>query len=441
MKSASSPDEHSPFINRALGACATLSLPALWASGVFGDALSLHVTLALAIALAALCLNIPSARLGATIKITMIIASTSIALCIADSAIRLFAGHLVYYRAHSELLRRDIQHPGLGHYLPNSRSDRSTFGDLAAMSGVPSHRVSRREVFETDARGFRNTTNEDQKPFDLVVIGDSFGMGLGSTQEETWTSILKKQGRSLYNLSLPATCAVHGATRLALDLPSLPLTQDATILVPVYVGNDLEECTEETERILTGQPASGLTSLKIAVDDYRSRSPLRQLAMRLVYRWLFADPVVTTRELPDGRNVLFYKPHVRAARLSVSEVEHNPNFSVVTRALQKIQADAQHHHASMLVVILPAKEEVYSWIFREEPLDNSSQTSSGLAMALQAFCASHSMRCLDLTSQFKNEAYTAFTNGKLLWWTDDSHWNHSGHEVAARLIAQAIETR
>lgn len=438
------PDQHphtlSPTSPRALGAWAPLSLPALWTSGVFGDGLSLHITIALTVALVVLCLTIPSARLGATIKMTMLIASTSIAICVADTALRLFAGHLVYYRAHSELLRRDTRHPGLGHYLPNSRSDRSTFGDLAAMSGNPSHRVPRREIFETDARGFRNTIPSDRKPFDIIVLGDSFGMGLGSTQEETWTSILEKQGHSLYNLSLPATCAAHGAARLALELPSLSLTQDATILVPIYVGNDLEECSTEVEKSLAERHASWVTSARIAVEDYRARSPLRQFGMRLVYRWLFADPVVTARDLPDGRSVLFYKPHTRAAQLSAAEVTLNPNFAVLTKALLKIQEIANHHHASMVVVILPTKEEVYEWILRGVSPDAAHRDTSGFATAIQTFCAAHAMRCFDLTLQFQDAAHTAFRNGNLLWWTDDSHWNRDGHEVAARLVTQALET-
>ena len=426
---------------RTLGVCATLSLPALWASGALGEAFSWQIAAALTVALSFVCLMIPAARLGAALKITVILASTSSALCVADTALRVFAGQLVYYRAHSELLRRDTRHPGLSHYLPSSRSDRTTFGDLAAMSGNPSHRIPRREIFETDERGFRNTTRKEPRPFDLIVVGDSFGMGLGTTQDETWTSILERQGHSLYNLSLPATCAAHGAARLALELPTLPLAQNATIVVPIYVGNDLEECSPDVAQLLAGQPASRFTSARVALEDYRSRSPLRQFGMRLVYRWLFPDPVVTPRELQDGRSILFYKPHVRAARIPAAEVEHDPNFAVVTKALRDIQTIAHHHHASMVIVILPTKEEVYGWLLRGESPDTTTRPSAGFATAIKTFCETQSIRCLDLTPQFMDAANIAFQNRKLLWWTDDSHWNQDGHEIAANLIAQAVETK
>lgn len=424
---------------RLLGIGATISFPALWASGIFGAALSWQVTLALTSTLMVFCWMVPSERLSSTIKIMLCISSTIFTLCVGDGALRLFAGHLVYYRAHSELLRRDTHYPGLSHYLPNRRSERVTFGDLAAMSGDPSHRVHRHEVFQTDERGFRNAIANHQLPFDLIILGDSFGMGLSSTQDQTWSSILEEQGFSPYNLSMPGTCPAHGALRLARELPTLSLASRATVVVPVYVGNDLDECSEDVERILGAPPATGLSSLWIALEDYRSRSPLRQFAMRGVYRWVFADPVITARALGNGRSMLFYKPHAHATELRVTEVERDPHFAVITRALLQISTMAEQHGASMVVLIIPPKEEVYDWILRGEALQPDQHKTSGIAEALTSFCVRSNLRCIDLSSQFTAEGRAAFERGELLWWTDDSHWNNEGHKVAAHLISEALK--
>jgi hypothetical protein len=139
--------------------------------------------------------------------------------------------------------------------------------------------------------------------------------------------------------------------------------------------------------------------------------------------------------------MLFYKPHIRAARLSTPEVKRDPNFAVVTNALKDIQTTASHHNASIVVVILPTKEEVYGWLLRGESPDTTTRPSAGFATAIKTFCEAHVMRCLDLTPQFMDAANAAFQSGKLLWWTDDSHWNPDGHEMAASLISQAIETK
>lgn len=183
--------------SRALGVGSTLFFPCLWASGALGDALSWQVTAAATLALAALCALVPTQRLSATLKLMILLASTSMALCGADSLLRIFGERLVYYRAHSEFVRRDVHYPGLSHYVPKASSERLTFGDLAAMSGEPTHRVSRNEIFQTDEHGFRNSTNALSSPIKVVIVGDSFGMGLGSSQEETWASLLEKAGYPL----------------------------------------------------------------------------------------------------------------------------------------------------------------------------------------------------------------------------------------------------
>ncbi len=427
--------------SRALGVGSTLIFPCLWASGAFGDALSWQVTSATTLTLAALCVLVPAQRLSATLKIMMLVASTSMALCGADLLLRVFGERLVYYRAHSELVRRDVHYPGLSHYVPNARSERLTFGDLAAMSGDPRHRASRNEIFQTDERGFRNSPNALSSPVKLVIVGDSFGMGLGSSQDETWASLLEKEGRPLYNLSMPATCPMHGAARLSLTIKSLHLSEGATIVVPLYIGNDLEECAEAAEQNISGRRVSGWRSLRIALQDYRSRSPLRQLGMRLIYRWVFADPVVSVSELPDGKQMLFYKPHTQAANLSVATVEQEPNFQRLTSSLKSIHALASENRASTLVVIIPTKEEIYGWILREEPLENDLSQSSGLARAVQSFCDSEKIPWIDLRPALAEEAKTIWEKGELLWWTDDSHWNSQGHQTAARLISQALETK
>lgn len=403
--------------------------------------MSWQVTAATSLTLAALCALVPSQRLNATLKIILLVSSTSLALCGADSLLRIFGKHIVYYRAHSELVRRDVHYPGLSHYVPNARSERLTFGDLAAMSGDPNHRVSRNEIFQTDERGFRNSPNALGSPVKVVIVGDSFGMGLGSSQEETWASLLEKDGYPLYNLSMPATCPLHGAARLSLTIQSLHLSEGATIVVPLYIGNDLEECSEDAENNISRGRVSGWRSIRIALQDYRSRSPLRQLGMRLVYRLVFADPVVSVRELPDGRQMLFYKPHTQAANLSLAEVERDPNFQRLTSSLKRIHALANENHASTLVLIIPTKEEIYGSILRNEPLENDLSPSSGLARAVQSFCGHEGMPCLDLRPALAEEAKNVWNQGELLWWTDDSHWNPQGHQTAARLISQALETK
>jgi hypothetical protein len=344
----------------------------------------------------------------------------------------------MYYRGHTEFLRKDPQYPALSRYVSDAYSKRITFGDLAAISGDPSDKVERLEIFQTDQRGFRNNPSLPAQPIDVVVIGDSFGMGLGVSQDEHWAALLKQSGHSIYNLSMPATCVVHGTARITLEMGELKIAPGATIIVPMYTGNDLEECETSVDAILAQGPQSGIKALITRIEDYRSRSPLRQLGLRLVYRFLFADPVIERRTLSSNSSVLFYKPHVRAARLSRAEVEANANFTNMIEALVRLKNLAKTHDANLAVVVVPPKEEVYQPLLLGQSTWSSTNTTSGFAEAVLSLCREKDISCLDLTPILSAEAKATFPRGDLLWWSDDSHWNQLGHRFAARVIAETF---
>lgn len=415
-------------IRKALGIVATLSLIPLWISGALGQALSLGATLSFIAALIVLILALASNRLDGMMRIVFILSATSLSLFAADLALRVFGGVRVYYRAHSELLRKDTSYPSLTRYVPNARTTRDTFGDLAAISGVPAHREVREERFFTDEFGFRNSPEELKPPYDVIVLGDSFGMGLSASQDEHWAALLNKEGHSVYNLSMPSTCSAHEAVRLSQEIARLPLTPRATIIALVYSGNDLEECSKSADEILAEGPQSTWKRFTTWLEDYRSRSPLRQFGMRLVYRFLFSDPVVEIRSVPGIGEVLFYKPHDKAARVAQAKIEESKNFTNLTQGLFKIRAIAAARRAKLLVVLVPSKEEVYS-----------SETSSGFAQAVQAVCDKNRLQCVDLKPLFVDEAKIAFERKELLWWRDDSHWNRDGHKLTARVINKALQ--
>lgn len=423
---------------RAVGFGAAVSLLPLWISGALGQALSLGVTLAFIATLIVLSLSVATDRLNGVIRVALAICATSLSLFSADLALRVCGGSRVYYRAHSEFLRKDTSFPSLPRYLPNAHSTRETFGDLAAISGVPAHRVWREESFFTDAFGFRNSPENLKPPYDIIILGDSFGMGLSASQDDHWGALLMREGHSVYNLSMPSTCSAHGAARLSLEIDKLPLAPQAAIIALVYTGNDLEECSKSVDAILAEGPQSPWGRAFTWIEDYRSRSPLRQLGMSLVYRFIFSDPVIEARTIAPIGEILFYKPHDKAARLGQSNVEESHNFSNLTEGLLRVREIANAHQANLLVVGIPSKEEIYNWAFRGTQPWDGANSSSGLSQALRLACEANHITCVDLKPLLIEEAKTAFQRGALLWWRDDSHWNREGHAITARIIEKAL---
>ena len=417
---------------------ALLSLIPLWISGALGDALSLGVIVLCWGAVSLLCIVVPGHRLDTTLRIVFSIASISVAIFLADYLLRTFASRSMYYRGHTEFLRKDPYYPALPRYVRNAYSKRIVFGDLAAVSGEPSDKVERLEIFQTDSRGFRNTPSSTSAPYDVIVVGDSFGMGLGVSQDEHWAALLTQQNYSVYNLSMPATCAAHGAARLTLEIPELELTPGATIIVPVYSGNDLEECAESVDTILSQGPQSGAQVLITKMEDYRSRSPLRQLGMRLFYRFIIGDPVIERRTLSTNSPILFYKPHSKAASIPRPKVESNPNFKNMAEALLRLQEIAKAHDARLAVVVIPTKEEIYNPLLVGQSTWPNTDTSSGFAEAVISLCNRESISFIDLHPVLTAEAKNLFPNGELLWWRDDSHWNELGHRLVARVVGETL---
>ena len=62
----------------------------------------------------------------------------------------------------------------------------------------------------------------------------------------------------------------------------------------------------------------------------------------------------------------------------------------------------------------------------------------GPAAVLRAFAARRGLPVVDLEPALEAAAAEGLTDGRLVWWRDDTHWNAAGHAVVARVLADAI---
>ena len=426
------------LLTRGFGCVGILSLIPLWACGALGEAFTFSVALPLILAIIALLIFVPSERLEVVLRIAFVVSATSIGITFADYLLRALSGNTLYHQAHAEYARKDPSYPLLFRYVPNVSSVRESFGDLGAISASPSHRVNRTEIFQTDSFGFRNSPTSSHPPYDVVIVGDSFGMGLGSSQDEHWGALLNNARHSVYNISMPVTCASHGAARLSLEIDRLPLAPGATIIALVYTGNDIEDCDDSVDSILQKKPYNRIDAFISLLQGYRSRSPIRQLCMRLVHRFIITDPVIVVKRWEPFGEIIFYKPHDKAARATVEQLESNQNFKNLTGGLVKIKEIAKAHQAEVLVVGVPTKEEIYRWVLHDEAPWTGSDSESGLSQAVRALCGKNSLRYIDLKPALAAEAKIALSRGELLWWRDDSHWSPEGHEAVARFLNETV---
>ena len=370
------------------------------------------------------------------------------ALCLVTSVVDLFLrpmlGHRLHYTPTNIAARKFPRLPIVGRWDPNLNFDVESYGDLAAMVGDAQLREPRNIVFKTDAAGFRNAS--DPGVIDLLVLGDSFGAGAGTTQDKIFARVLEIQyGRHTYNLSYPGG-PYDQFINLAIESSRLTLSPDAKLVWTFYTGNDLDDSGGQTWDLDQLPWRRGFAAWLVTYRTFRNRSPLNQWMETL--RWRFhrrfsnSASDVIIRTLPDGRAMLFQGGHEAWGKRALAEVERHPNFAKLERTLAAIKELTTRKGLDVTILIFPTKGEVYRWILdQREPKDEDAE-SSGFAMAVLGACERVALRCVDTKLYLVKEAHRLDrSTGELLWWRDDTHLGEHGHAAVAALIAQEILNR
>lgn len=316
----------------------------------------------------------------------------------------------------------------------------STFGDLAALSGKKEWREQRELVFQTDYFGFRNRPDPgNYDSLDLIILGDSYGVGDGTSQEKTWPSILSQQyGLNLYNLSMDGASPWEEYINYLLEADRLKTREGTTLLWLLFTGNDLiDPCYPAFKR--NELPRLGaLGKLIHKFETYRYDSPLRRV---LFLRGQHSDrDDVMARSLPDGRTILFDQAYARLAALSLDEVMRHANYENVKNTFAAMKHLTDERHLRLVVAVAPSKEEVYDWVLNQRsPWSSRSTDASGFAAAIKNLTEANGITFLDLKTPLVDVARKSHEqSGELLWWRDDTHWNEAGHRAVASILYENL---
>lgn len=364
-----------------------------------------------------------------------------IAVCVTltglDLALRPLMGQRLHYTPANVATRKLPKLPIVGRWDPHLAFDMDSYGDLAALAGEGRFREPRRIVFRTDSAGFRNVAEEG--PFDLLVLGDSFSAGAGTTDDETFARLLAtRYGHHPYNLSYPGG-PYDQFVNFAIESPRLAFAPGATIVWAFYTGNDLDDAGGDIWEV-DKLPWRGLVGQwQVEFRTFRNRSPLNQWMQALRWRWRGQGGGVIVREMPDRRAMLFQHAHEVWGTRSRAEVEAHPNFQKLERTMVAMRDLASARRLPITILILPTKGEVYRWVLdRREPAREDTD-SSGFAQSVLGLCVRLQLRCADTKPYLVEEARRAYAaSGELLWWRDDTHWGEHGHAAVAEFIARRV---
>lgn len=374
-------------------------------------------------------------------RIAVALLSICFAVAVFDLVSRPVVARLVGERAREISVHTWEPMPLVFRYDRNTRFTGTTCGDLSAMSLDRSLRECREYEFRTDDYGFRNETADagDARPFDVILVGDSFGVGAGTTQSATWaTRLARDHDLAVYNLSIEGAGPWQELINFELEIDRLRVRAGATVVWAIFAGNDLDDPYYAPLKVSELPWQGRIARLVFALKKFRYRSPLRRIIVPVAGEWDARENVVK-RDFAGGRKVLFYAPYDASRRRTREEVLRHPNFAALRDIVAAMKRLTDERHLKLAIVCLPSKEEVYSWALDGAHPWTTDPQPSGFAAALGGLSREQGIAFLDLKPRLVEESRRAYPeSNELLWWWDDTHWNARGHTVAADAVYEEL---
>jgi len=353
----------------------------------------------------------------------------SVMLGAADLALRHFADGLLYYRFHERFVRPVPDFPALSRYEPMVDATSQERGDLGAMSGDRSLSDPRTVRFATDELGFRNAPMSPE-PYDLLVIGDSFVVGMGTSQEDTFAARLQSH-RRVYQLAMPGG-PWGGYAQLALLRDAIPLKPGGTILWVIFPGNDFDDHYQSLD-IASHRKTSVVSRATVVFKAWRLRSFVGHV-LRRISRKGDRESVLTREHA--GNKLLFYSMYERSRLRTVEQWATHPNAAAFASCLDAMRQLAREKNLQVTLAVMPSKEEVYRWIV--DPASPPAETPSPFVRYLSPIALERGMPVLDLGPELEREGRELAAKGGYLYWRDDTHLNAAGHAAVARIFSKAL---
>ncbi|MGH7182633.1 MAG: SGNH/GDSL hydrolase family protein, partial [Nitrospiraceae bacterium] len=409
-----------------------LGTAALYAEGILKDGL-LEIPLLIPILWVMVSQSFGNREKGMMVVLSM----ACLTLVACDLLARPFAAPYLHYNPANMFSRKLPNLSILGRWDADVYYQGPAYGDLAAMKGEEKWREIRDQVFQTDSAGFRNATLH--QPVDLILLGDSFTAGIGTSQDKLFSRLLEdRYGRSVYNMGYPGG-PYDEYLNFAIESPKLDVSSHAEIVWVFYEGNDLDDPGGETWDLPALPWQSRIGAGLVRWRTFRNRSPINQIMESIRKRTQGDIGEVIVRALPDGRSFLFAGWQEVWGTRSQAEIEAHANFQRLGRTMEAMQRLATERHVGVSVLIMPTKGQVYRWVLdQRQPVPEDLQPSS-FARSVLELCDRLHFRCFDLKAYLATEAIRMYrSSGELLWWRDDTHLGELGHEAMAAFISQHV---
>jgi hypothetical protein len=205
-----------------------------------------------------------------------------------------------------------------------------------------------------------------------------------------------------------------------------------TALFCIFEGNDLRDIAS----YLNWQRGGDYYHFNLTSKNVIQRSFIAlkdtgiYLAKRFSRKW---DPRTAEVALPglSFKTIFAYKPEKR----SMDELTKSPEIKKLREILSKFKEVSEENGVIPAVVFIPSPTHIFLPYATppdkyKEDLENMSNTGK----AVEQTAKDVGIKWLDLTPAFERET----KQGRLLFYTTDTHWNSDGRELAAKELSRFI---
>jgi lysophospholipase L1-like esterase len=362
---------------------------------------------------------------------------------------------------------------------PNSNTmTQWEYGDLVQMAVIPaeaSQATVNRFPVRTDSEGFRNAFTREH--IAVAALGDSFTDALMLPAQQAWPAQLERTlGIPVQNYGVLQDYAIRHQPRV--------------VVVAYFAGNDIfdAESFARFEQSRSEAPEIPGWKIKKVVARYHTLYTYTLARMALQRLWRREARTASTPHLPApetgkaatasadstpltqayfdrgmfhvpirGHNMSFalMPAYLRTLNYSKSWLASRPGWDLTRRAYQEMKRTADQHGATLVVMFIPFKSQVYlpvlerffspedlnrdfHFYFRENQSDADvkSMTQNRLAQneMMRGLCEEAGILFLDLTPAIQHQ----IEQGNSVYFPDDAHWNAAGQERAARELAEFL---
>lgn len=321
-----------------------------------------------------------------------------LAFLLVETAVRLVKPNIVRMRLLHEADRK------LGFRLKSNATTRYRTGDFDTVVRINAAGLRDREHQEARAPG----------TYRILILGDSFTMGLGVNLEEAYPSLLEKTlnetrrgpvGFEVINAGVDG----YGTEQEFLYLQELALRYRPDLVVVGFYFNDIYE-------VLQGIPAMGGKAwVKSHLHSVSYAQGLASLAGKILRKRTEAELLEPFLDNPTPR--------------FTSALEETKGY------LLKIRDFSRSVGAETAVVLIPLCLEVdrSEWVKRNTEALYSErlffENIPAFSAAFVEFGKANHLPTLSLLASFRNSPV------RPLYFNRDPHWNRDGHRLAAAVIA------